>query len=68
LFAALDEEAERVRATYAENYGHLAAVKAKYETGNCFNVNQHIDPAAGDTRQSGTTSKSVQNTNSENSR
>jgi FAD/FMN-containing dehydrogenase len=43
----MDDEAEgRVQATYGENYGRLASVKAKYDPKNLFRVNQNILPAA----------------------
>jgi hypothetical protein len=37
---------DRIRATYGDNYERLAAIKAKYDAGNFFNVNQNIQPAA----------------------
>jgi FAD/FMN-containing dehydrogenase len=36
---------DRVRVTYGENYNRLAAIKAKYDPDNFFNVNQNIPPA-----------------------
>jgi len=41
----MDEGEDRIRATYGENYGRLSAIKAKYDPGNFFNVNQNIAPA-----------------------
>lgn len=40
----MDEGEERVRATYRGNYERLAAVKAKYDPDNFFQVNQNIRP------------------------
>jgi hypothetical protein len=42
----MDEGEHRVRATYRENYDRLARVKAQYDPGNIFRVNQNIQPAA----------------------
>jgi hypothetical protein len=42
----MEEGEERIRATYRGNYARLAAVKAKYDPGNFFHVNQNIRPAA----------------------
>jgi hypothetical protein len=40
----MDEGEDRIRATYRDNYDRLAAVKAKYDPGNFFRVNQNIKP------------------------
>jgi FAD/FMN-containing dehydrogenase len=40
-----DEGDSRVKATYADNYGRLAALKSKYDPSNFFRVNQNISPA-----------------------
>jgi hypothetical protein len=42
----MDEGQERVRATYQGNYDRLTRVKADYDPGNLFRVNQNIRPAA----------------------
>jgi len=40
----MDEGPERVRATYRDNEPRLAAIKARYDPGNLFRVNQNIKP------------------------
>jgi hypothetical protein len=42
----MDEGQERVRATYQGNYDRLTRIKADYDPGNLFRVNQNILPAA----------------------
>ena len=42
----MDEGQERVKATYRSNYGRLSRIKAQYDPGNTFRVNQNIQPAA----------------------
>jgi FAD binding domain/Berberine and berberine like len=41
----MDEGEDRIRATYRDNYGRLAAIKAKYDPKNFLRVNQNIRPA-----------------------
>lgn len=41
-----DEGDQRIRASYGTNYDRLAAIKAKYDPSNLFNVNQNIRPIA----------------------
>jgi hypothetical protein len=42
------EGEDRIRAVYRENYTRLAAIKAKFDPGNFFRVNQNIKPAVGE--------------------
>jgi FAD/FMN-containing dehydrogenase len=40
----MEEGAARVEATYGANYARLQAIKAEYDPGNLFRVNQNIAP------------------------
>jgi FAD/FMN-containing dehydrogenase len=42
----MEEGQERVRASYGDNFDRLARIKAAYDPGNLFRVNQNIQPAA----------------------
>jgi FAD/FMN-containing dehydrogenase len=42
----MEEGQERVQASYGDNYDRLAQVKAKYDPGNLFRMNQNIKPRA----------------------
>ncbi|HQR21053.1 MAG TPA: FAD-binding oxidoreductase [Burkholderiaceae bacterium] len=41
-----DEAHDRVELSYGDNYKRLASIKAKYDSGNLFRVNQNIQPRA----------------------
>jgi FAD/FMN-containing dehydrogenase len=41
----MDEGADRIKATYGDNYDRLAAIKATYDPTNLFRVNQNIAPS-----------------------
>ena len=41
----MDEGQERVKASYKHNYERLTKIKAKYDPGNLFCVNQNIKPS-----------------------
>jgi FAD/FMN-containing dehydrogenase len=45
----MEEGQERVQASYRDNYGRLAEIKAKYDPNNLFRVNQNIHPAESQT-------------------
>jgi len=52
----MDDEAEgRLEATFGDNYARLASIKATYDPGNLFRVNQNIKPgtSAARTAQTG---------------
>jgi FAD/FMN-containing dehydrogenase len=41
-----EDETDRTAGAYGANFGRLAAIKAKYDPGNRFRMNQNIRPAA----------------------
>jgi FAD/FMN-containing dehydrogenase len=49
----MEEGQDRIRATYGPNYERLQQVKAKYDPGNVFHVNQNVTPAKEMARGSG---------------
>lgn len=46
MMDAMDEGADRVRASYRDSYDRLATIKAQYDPTNLFRVNQNIKPAS----------------------
>jgi FAD/FMN-containing dehydrogenase len=45
-FQSIDEDDDRVRASYGTNYERLVEVKTKYDPDNLFRVNRNIVPSA----------------------
>jgi FAD/FMN-containing dehydrogenase len=45
-FLGEGEGADRVRASYGDNYDRLTQIKATYDPTNLFHVNQNIPPAS----------------------
>jgi FAD/FMN-containing dehydrogenase len=41
----MDEDQDRVQASYRDNYQRLAELKKEYDPGNLFPINQNIQPA-----------------------
>ncbi len=44
-FQAADDDAERLRAGYRDNFRRLQKIKAKYDPKNLFRVNRNVSPA-----------------------
>lgn len=42
----MEEGEDRIRASYRDNYDRLSRIKAQYDSGNFFSVNQNIHPRA----------------------
>jgi FAD/FMN-containing dehydrogenase len=40
-----EDDSDRVRANYRQNYDRLASIKRQYDPGNLFRINQNIEPA-----------------------
>ncbi len=45
-FMMMDEGADRIKATFGQNYDRLAQVKQAYDPSNLFHMNQNIKPQA----------------------
>lgn len=45
-FQTADEDSDRIRATYGQNYDRLAQVKSMYDPGNLFRSNRNVVPVA----------------------
>lgn len=49
-FQTADEDVERVRATYGDNFDRLREIKAEYDPDNVFRANRNVGPAETRTR------------------